>query len=74
MQLIGSQELRRHWGKVLDDLSTHRDPIIVIRHSSPVAVLVGYDEWNSIARRLTRASQRMEGSLPAGSEVTQKIT
>lgn len=68
MQLIGSEHLRRNWGKVLDDLSRNREPVIIIKHSAPIAVLIGYEEWNSIARRLSRATQEI---IPP--EVTQKV-
>ncbi|CAN5912242.1 hypothetical protein BH24BAC1_BH24BAC1_36820 [soil metagenome] len=55
---INSFELRRSFGKILQDVSTKGDKFIVERHGMPVAVLVPltvYEQWKQSRERFFAA-------------------
>jgi prevent-host-death family protein len=51
---INSFEVRRSFGKLVQNVATHGDKIIVERHGTPVAVLVPvevYEQWKRSRER-----------------------
>lgn len=55
---INSFEMRRSFGKILQDVSAKGDKVIVERHGMPVAVLVPltvYEQWKQSRERFFAA-------------------
>lgn len=52
------QEIQRNYRKLLDRVKISRNPLFILRNSLPEAVVVDYESWNEIVRKLRTEEEK----------------
>ena len=53
---VSAFEARTHFGEVLDGVRYTREPYVVERNGKPVAAIITYEAFQSVAAQLARSS------------------
>jgi prevent-host-death family protein len=64
-KIISAFEVRRRFGKILQDILTRRDKFIIERHGTPVAVVVPievYEQWKQSRERFFETLRRAQAN------------
>jgi prevent-host-death family protein len=75
-KIISSFEVRRSFGRILQDILTRRDKFIVDRHGTPVAVVVPievYEQWKQSRERFFETLRRAQATANLGEEEASKL-
>lgn len=73
---INSFEIRRNFGKILQDVSAQGDMYIVERHGMPMAVLVPlpvYEQWKQSRKRFFAALRTAQESASLSEEEAKEL-
>ena len=73
---VGAFEIRRNFGKVLQDIAARGDKFIVERHGEPVAAVVPvevYEQWKRSRSRLFEQLRRAQANADLTPEAADAL-
>jgi hypothetical protein len=70
---MDSGQARTKWRELLDEAyARHNDGVIIERYNKPIAVLVNYDQWQTLVRQRNEFLDAQAAEVAAGNFMTHE--
>lgn len=51
--IISATDVRKSWKNIVDQVVTEKIPVYVFAYNSPTVVIIGYEEYNDMKKKLS---------------------